>query len=66
MYMILVQPDLLAHWIKCKRRIEIMNEQKTCWNCLHEYQCDWSSAGDHHYCKDWVEEYQEGDKKCEK
>ena len=38
-----------------------MNEQKVCWNCLHEYQCDWSQAGDHSSCKEWVEEHQEGE-----
>lgn len=38
-----------------------MNENKTCWNCLHEYQCDWSPAGDHNSCKDWAEEYKEGE-----
>lgn len=38
-----------------------MNEKKTCWNCLHEYQCDWSLAGDHSSCKEWVDEYKEGE-----
>lgn len=38
-----------------------MNEQKACWNCLYEYQCDWSPAGDHSSCKEWVEEYKEGE-----
>ena len=32
-------------------------ERKTCWNCLHEYQCDWTPAGKHDHCKEWVEEY---------
>ena len=41
-----------------------MNENKACWNCLHEYQCDWSPSGDHNCCKDWVEEYKEEDGEC--
>lgn len=44
-----------------------MNEQKTCWNCLHEYQCDWSPAGEHDYCKEWVKEYkgEDGTAQCQ-
>ena len=37
-----------------------MNDKKCCWNCLHEYQCDWTPAGERSCCKDWVKEYQEG------
>lgn len=33
-------------------------ERKTCWNCLHEYQCDWSPAGERDCCKELVEEYE--------
>ena len=38
-------------------------ERKTCWNCLHEYQCDWKPAGEHDCCKDWTKEYNGEEKK---
>lgn len=42
-------------------------EKKTCWNCLHEYHCDWSPAGEHDYCKEWVKEYkgEDGTAQCQ-
>ena len=31
-------------------------ENKTCDNCLFEYFCDWSPAGDNNYCEYWKSE----------
>lgn len=27
--------------------------KKSCWNCLFEYMCDWSEAGDKSACQKW-------------
>lgn len=40
-----------------------MMNKKTCWNCLHEYQCDWSPAGEQDYCKNWTDEMSEREEK---
>lgn len=31
-------------------------ENKACDNCLFEYFCDWSPAGDNNYCEYWKSE----------
>lgn len=33
-----------------------MNKEKACWNCLHEYQCNWEPAGEKTCCPDWQPE----------
>lgn len=27
--------------------------EKSCWNCLFEYTCDWKAAGDKPDCPKW-------------
>lgn len=31
-------------------------EQKECTNCLREYYCDWTPAGDRPCCEEWKSE----------
>lgn len=33
--------------------------EKTCEDCLYEYQCDWGPAGDRPCCQEWRPEHRE-------
>lgn len=30
--------------------------KKICENCINEYLCDWTPAGQNDYCNEWVKE----------
>ena len=35
---------------------ENISMRKLCENCINEYLCDWTPAGQNDYCNDWVKE----------
>lgn len=40
-------------------------EKERCDNCLYEYACDWSKAGDEPRCKKWKPEVDENGSRTE-
>lgn len=35
---------------------QIAEQMKACWNCLHEYTCDWELSGNGWNCPQWQPE----------